>query len=148
MFKKSSTHSHRGDYTFIAAECQITGSITINGNARFDGKLEGNILATGNLIVGPSANLIADIEANTVSIAGDVHGNIKTAELLELHATARLFGDICTREFMVEQGARFIGSSQILEETAPLIVHGFKENLAGSKELNSIMDTKLTGTHD
>lgn len=140
MFKKSSTRSHGGDNTFFAAECNITGSITINGNARIDGKLEGSILATGDLIVGPSANLKAEIEANTVCIAGEVHGNIKTTELLELNATARLFGDICTREFKVEQGARFIGTSQILEDKTPLIVH------ERNKEPHSAQDTKLTGT--
>lgn len=134
MFKRpSTTHSSGGDTTFIAAECQITGSIIINGNARIDGKIEGNILATGDLIIGTSAFLKANIEANTVSIAGEVRGNIKTTDLLELNATARLFGDICTRQFKVDQGAHFTGTSQILEETTtPLVLHekSSKTNIA------------------
>lgn len=122
MFKKLSASKASGDTTLIAAECQITGSITINGNARIDGKIEGRVCVTGDLIIGASALLTAEIEANTVTIAGEVHGNIKTTDLLELNSTARLFGDISTQQFKVDQGAQFIGMSQHLEETAPLII--------------------------
>jgi len=135
MFKKPSiSQLSFGDTTFIAAECQITGSITINGNARIDGKVEGNVQVTGDLVVGTSACLKANIEANTVSIAGEVCGNIKTTDLLELNATARLVGDICTRQFKVEQGAHFTGSSQLLEEVTPLVLHESGKELHSSKE--------------
>jgi len=141
MFKKFSTSQSSGNTTLIAAECQITGSITINGNARIDGKIEGNVHATGDLIIGTNAFLKADIEANTVSIAGEVRGNIKTTDLLELNATARLFGDICTRQFIVEQGAHFTGTSKLLEEAAPpLIIH---EN---SMAPHSAKETKRVST--
>jgi len=141
MFKKLSNSQSNGDITLIASECQITGSIIINGNARIDGKVEGSVQATGDLIIGTSGYLKADIEANTVSIAGEVHGNIKTADLLELNSTARLFGDICTRQFKVEQGAQFTELSQLFEETTPpLIVH------KNSKEPRSARETKRVST--
>lgn len=125
MFKKPSTkqfHSSSGDTTYISAECQITGSIKINGNARIDGKIEGSIVVTGDIIIGSNAILEANIEASTLSLAGEVRGIIKTTDLLELNSTARLFGDICTRQFKVDQGARFTGKSQLLEEPTPLII--------------------------
>ncbi|KGK88716.1 cell shape determination protein CcmA [Desulfosporosinus sp. HMP52] len=141
MFKKLSPSHSSGDTTLIAAECQIIGSIKINGNARIDGKIEGTVQSTGDLVIGPSAYLTADIEANTVSIAGEVHGNIKTTDLLELNSTARLFGDISTRQFKVDQGARFTGMSQLLDEaTPPVISH---EN---SKESSSAKETTRVST--
>lgn len=140
MFKKISASQSNGDITFIAAECQITGSITINGNARIDGKIEGSVHATGDLIIGSSSFLKADIEANTVSISGEVRGNIKTTDLLELTATARLFGDICTRQFKVEQGAHFTGTSQILEESVPplTIIHENSKVSRSAKETKQV----------
>ncbi|MCO5388719.1 polymer-forming cytoskeletal protein [Desulfosporosinus sp.] len=57
MFKKLSNSQSNGDVTLIASECQITGSIIINGNARIDGKVEGSVQATGDLIIGNSAYL-------------------------------------------------------------------------------------------
>ena len=141
MFKKLSNSQSSGETTLIAAECQITGSIKINGNARIDGKIEGSVHATGDLVIGTSAFLKADIEANTVNIAGEVHGNIKTTDLLELSATARLLGDICTRQLKIEQGAHFTGKSQLLEETtSPLII------LENSKAPGSVNETKRVST--
>lgn len=138
MFKKpSKSPSSSGDTTFIAAECQITGTVIIQGNARIDGKIEGTIQVTGDLVVGASAYLKANIEASTVSIAGEVCGNIKTTDLLELNSTARVVGDICTRQFKVEQGAHFTGLSQLFEEApTPLTL------TEQSKELHAVKDKK------
>lgn len=141
MFKKLSNSQSSGETTLIAAECQITGSIKINGNARIDGKIEGSVHATGDLVIGTSAFLKADIEANTVSIAGEVRGNIKTTDLLELSATARLFGDIFTRQLKIEQGAHFTGKSQLLEETIPPLII-----LENSKAPCSVKETKRVST--
>ena len=139
MFKKSSkSQMDSGDTTFIATECHITGSITIQGNARIDGKVEGTIEVTGDLVIGASAFLKANIEASNVSIAGEVCGNIKTTDLLNLTATACLVGDICTRQFQVEKGAHFTGSSQLLEEpTTPLTLTD------NSKDVHAVKEKKL-----
>jgi len=106
--------------TLIAADCQITGSVIIKGNARVDGKIEGSIQASGDLTIGPGAVLKANIEAKTVTIAGEVHGDIKAADTLELSQSARLYGDIYSKQLKVAQGACFIGSSKPLEESSVL----------------------------
>jgi len=138
MFKKLSSSHSIGDTTLIAEECQITGSIIISGNARIDGKIEGSVQATGDLIIGTTAYLKADIEANTLIIAGEVHGNIKTTDLLELNSTARLFGDICTRQFKVEQGAKFTGMSQLFEEATSMAIQENNKENRSSKETKRI----------
>jgi len=60
---------------------------------------------------GMIAGQIADIEAQNISIAGEVRGNVKVNELLELSSSARIYGDIHTKELIIDQGARFIGKS-------------------------------------
>lgn len=115
--------NNSSDTTFIAAECQISGSVTINGNARIDGRIDGNVYVTGDLTVGPGAVLRAEIEAKTVVVAGEVHGDIKATETLELSQSARLFGDIYSKQLKIEQGARFVGSSKPLEDKAASANH-------------------------
>ncbi len=119
MFGKNSTPTWQGssgDTTFIASECQVTGTITIKGNARIDGQVEGTIVATGDLVIGQGAVLNANIEAKTVSLAGEVRGDVKTTDTLELGSTGRLYGDICTKQLKIDQGARFAGTSKILND--------------------------------
>lgn len=102
--------------TYIAADCEFSGKITLKGNARIDGQIEGTVAITGDLIIGPSAILKATIQANTVSISGEVRGNITAQEKLELSPSARLYGDIFTQQLKIDQGAKFIGTSRLLED--------------------------------
>lgn len=120
MFKKDSPNKQRdyssADVTYIAADCQITGNLTVKGDLRIDGHVEGSILATGTVIIGESAKIQANIEGNTIILAGEVHGNTKSYDLLELAATARLFGDICSRQLKIDQGAIFVGTSKLTQD--------------------------------
>lgn len=119
MFGKNSSvpfQLSEGDTTFIAPACQIVGNIVIKGNARIDGQIEGSIKISGDLVIGTNAKVTASIEAKNVQIAGEVHGDISSASTLELDSTARLYGDICTQQLKIEQGARFVGSSKLIED--------------------------------
>jgi len=109
--------STTNNVTYLAEDCEVKGSFISKGNARIDGNIEGTISVTGDLVVGQSAVLKANIEAQTISIAGEVRGNVKAKDLLELSSTARLFGDINSKQLKIDQGARFVGTSTYEENT-------------------------------
>jgi len=111
--------------TYLAQDCEIKGSFIVKGDARIDGKVEGTVMVAGDLVVGQTAFLKANIESQSISIAGEVHGNIQASEILELGPTSRLYGDINTRQLKIDQGARFIGTSTLdenleLDKSTPL----------------------------
>lgn len=110
--------SSSSNVTYLAEDCEIKGNVVSKGNARIDGKIDGTVSIAGDLAIGQSAVLKANIEAQTISIAGEVRGNVKAKELLELSSTARLYGDINTKQLKIDQGARFIGSSTNEENTS------------------------------
>jgi len=110
--------SSSSNVTYLAEDCEIKGNVVSKGNARIDGKIDGTVSIAGDLAIGQSAVLKANIEAQTISIAGEVRGNVKAKELLELSSTARLYGDINTKQLKIDQGARFIGSSTYEENTS------------------------------
>ncbi|WP_425800505.1 polymer-forming cytoskeletal protein [Desulfitobacterium sp. Sab5] len=117
--KDTSTPFQAGapEMTYIAAECDFSGKIMIKGNARIDGQFDGTVEVTGDLVVGPSAVVKANILAATVNIAGEVRGDITAKEKLELSSSARLYGDICTHQLKIDQGAKFVGTSRLMEES-------------------------------
>lgn len=108
--------SGASETTYIAAECEFSGNIKLKGNARIDGQIEGSVTLTGDLVIGPSAVIKATIEAHTISISGEVRGDITAAESLELCSSARLYGNIYTQQLKIDQGAQFIGSSRLLRD--------------------------------
>jgi excisionase family DNA binding protein len=74
-------------------------------NLRINGKFEGTLDTKGKLMVGDKAKIQANITGESVSIAGEVLGNIKATSLLVLQSTARLEGDVQTPRLSVEEGA-------------------------------------------
>ena len=115
---KPVSSSSSSNVTYIAEDCEIKGSVESQGNARIDGKVEGTIRIAGDLVIGQSAILQANVEAQTISIAGEVRGNVKAKDLLELASSSRLYGDINTKQLKIDQGARFVGSSNYEEATS------------------------------
>ncbi|OCZ52723.1 polymer-forming cytoskeletal protein [Dehalobacter sp. TeCB1] len=103
--------------TYIAEDCELKGSLVSSGNIRIDGKLEGTVEVGGDLIIGQSASVKANISSATATITGVVCGNIKVEDLLELSPTSRLYGDITAKQLKIDQGAIFVGTSSIVSDS-------------------------------
>jgi cytoskeletal protein CcmA (bactofilin family) len=79
----------------------------------FDGKIEGEIQSNATLTVGKSANVQGEVKSKSVIIHGTVQGNIDAAERVELKATAQLIGDLRAGRIIIEDGATFVGKSEV-----------------------------------
>lgn len=84
-------------------------------NLRINGKFEGNLTTKGNLIIGASADVKADIVGEAITIAGKVKGKIKATEMVKLTSTARVTADIEVSKISIEEGAFFNGRCRMLE---------------------------------
>ena len=94
----------------------IKGDITATGDFRLDGRLEGNIQLNGKLVVGDTGIVEGNILCLNANIIGTVNGNLSVKELLSLHSTARVKGDILINKLSIEPGAVFTGKCCMLDE--------------------------------
>ena len=94
----------------------IKGDITASGDFRLDGTLEGNIQLNGKLVVGDTGIVNGIILCQNANIIGTVNGNLSVKELLSLHTTARVKGDILINKLSIEPGAVFTGKCRMLDE--------------------------------
>lgn len=97
--------------TVIGPTANFKGSLQSDGGLRIDGIVEGTILIAGNLIIGESGKVIADITAQNVSVAGAIKGTIKAAGRLEILSSGRVWGDISVASFLIDEGGFFRGQS-------------------------------------
>ncbi|HXZ26303.1 MAG TPA: polymer-forming cytoskeletal protein, partial [Nitrospiria bacterium] len=65
---------------FVGQNCTITGTLYFNGTMRIDGRIEGQIVTTGTLVVGEGGQIHADIQAGVVVCGGTIEGNIVARE--------------------------------------------------------------------
>lgn len=100
----------------ITAGTKIKGDIVATGDFRLDGMLEGNIQLNGKLVVGDTGVVKGNILCQNANIIGVVDGNLSVKELLSLHATARITGDILINKLSIEPGAVFTGRCRMLDE--------------------------------
>jgi cytoskeletal protein CcmA (bactofilin family) len=95
---------------FLGDGTSFKGTLTFEGTVRIDGRLEGEIFTKDTLVVGEGAQVSATIHAGTVVISGTIHGNITAERKIEIHASGRLYGNICTPSLVIEEGVIFEGS--------------------------------------
>jgi len=100
----SSVRSSIGFDTVLGPTSTIEGDLSTQGNLRLDGEFSGNLDIGGNVLVGETARISADIDAANVSIAGTVRGNV-TGNKVQLLQSARVWGDIIATSFSMEEGA-------------------------------------------
>lgn len=91
----------------------IKGSLSFENDLVFDGTLEGNVESKGSLTVGENADLQAEVRARSVTIRGKVTGNIHATERCELKSRGQLYGDLQTARLIIEEGATFVGKSEV-----------------------------------
>ena len=94
----------------------VKGEITGQDDLIIDGEINGKIrLAGGKLTIGPEGRVIADIEATEVVVRGEVKGNIKGRDRVQIAATGKVGGEISTKSIAIEEGAEVHGLRVNLE---------------------------------
>ena len=95
--------------TVIAPSVRVEGDFVSEGNVRIEGEVKGSISTERDLIVGEAAKITAGIQARNAVIAGELHGNLRVFDRLELASTARIYGDIQSKVLSVAPGAMMKG---------------------------------------
>ncbi len=103
--------------TVIGANTQFEGAFSSSGNVRMDGQFIGSLEISGNILVGESAQIQADINARNISIAGTVRGNI-SGNKVQLLRTGRIWGDISAASLTTEEGAFIDGKIAMVGHAA------------------------------
>ncbi len=98
----------------LANDVDIKGTIKFENELIFDGKIEGEIVSdAGSLTLGKNANVNGEVKTKSVVVHGAVNGNITVSERCELKASSQLIGDLKAMRIIIEEGATFIGKSEV-----------------------------------
>jgi cytoskeletal protein CcmA (bactofilin family) len=107
-----------GFETVLGTNTTVKGELKSKANVRIDGNLEGALEIEGNLLVGETARIVADIHAkNEVRIAGAVRGNVFGKKVF-LARTGRVWGDINAVSLIADEGAFIDGKITMLGHPA------------------------------
>ncbi len=108
--KKRTGISVTDSFNILSQGTSLTGSIDTKDNILIDCRVRGDITCASRIVVGGNASVEGNVHCPLIEIMGTVQGDIRATELLVLHPTAVIKGNIVTDKLEVHQGAQFIGS--------------------------------------
>src|SRR6478672_10097720 len=111
----SDPDSARGSAS-IGKAVKIIGEIVSHEDLYVDGDVEGTVeLVQHKLTIGPNGKVHSAIKAREVVALGSIQGNVEASDKIEIRKDAKLIGDIKTSRIIIEDGAYFKGSIDIVK---------------------------------
>lgn len=95
--------------TVVGPSVKVEGDFASEGNIVVKGTVAGSVHTSKHLLAEQGAKIMANVRAASVKIAGEVRGNLKVKESLELTSTAKVLGDMEAKVLIVEAGALICG---------------------------------------
>ena len=116
--KKRVSTGHESSVTILTPGCHFNGKLFCRGASRIGGRIEGEVVSEGMLIIEEEAFVTADIRADEAIIQGTVEGKLTATSRVELSSTSRFEGDIFTPCLIINEGAQFNGRCTMIDAAA------------------------------
>ncbi len=102
----------------LDVDASMQGSLIFKDpvNLRINGRFEGTLETKGNLTIGSTAIVRADITGDNIIVGGRIKGRITARERLTLLPTAIVEGDIYPAKLNIAEGAILEGSCLMLHD--------------------------------
>ena len=102
----------------LGQSARVTGDISLTENLCIDGEIEGTITIRGKrLSLTQRALVKGEIRARTVEVRGTVQGDIHGDDVVRLHASSTVIGNVHCKRIVVDDGAQFDGTLKTLRDT-------------------------------
>lgn len=122
--KVNGTSPQSPSLNMISEGTKLKGTINSQNDIRIAGRIEGEAISKGKLIITSSGVVEGDVKSADADVAGKCEGEIRITNKLILRQSAIIDGDIFTKTLIVEEGAQMNGTcrmgadTKILEETS------------------------------
>ena len=120
----------------LGAGCAFEGLLCFEGEVRIAGKLRGEVVATGRLVLEAGADLDADVVVDELVVAGTLTGRAVARRRAELLATARVEGLLAAPVLRIEAGAEIRGPCHTGDDA---------RRIAAEADAAGALDTSLLG---
>ncbi|NOU94606.1 polymer-forming cytoskeletal protein [Paenibacillus sp. LMG 31456] len=99
--------------TLFGEKTLFEGNCTSEADMRIEGEVTGDLLTTGEVVIGEKGFVRSTVTARDVTIAGRMEGAVKADGIVRITATGRLIGTVQAGSLIIEKGALFQGTSQM-----------------------------------
>ncbi|MBI2761557.1 MAG: polymer-forming cytoskeletal protein [Chloroflexi bacterium] len=105
--------------SLVSKDAVWDGKLSCTGDVRVEGRLEGEVETNGTLFVAAEARVQGIVRARSVMLAGEIEGQLRCEERLEILPGGSARGEIDTGALVVHEGAFIESKFQMRREAAP-----------------------------
>lgn len=118
--KRRGATAHDPAVTILTSNCRFNGKLYCKGASRIGGKIEGQVISEGLLIIEEEAEVKANIIVDEVIVQGQISGTLQAHKRVELRETSRFHGEIVSPALVIHEGAQFDGRAAMSNDTVDL----------------------------
>ena len=107
--RRESTQMDRQE-SVLGSGVTIEGKLEGNGDVRIAGKFKGEIHIKGNLNIQKGAHVTAKINAEAITIEGELEGTVVASGQVTLAESGQIIGDLKAKTLAVAAGSRMRGN--------------------------------------
>lgn len=104
-----------GVLSIIAADLKVVGELSTEGVVKVDGLVEGNIIATKQVLVSKEGSVKGDVQSSEIIVGGRIEGSVRATGRVEVQSSATVVGDILTKRILVHEGGEVNGNLRMGE---------------------------------
>lgn len=109
MFSKKNAKRLLPIQSLVGTDMMIKGDLHFKGGLRIDGEVNGNVIADDStqslLVISETGQVRGSVRVGHVVVSGRIEGPIEANQLLELHPSANVSGDVRYRALEMHPGA-------------------------------------------
>ena len=117
----------------IGPSIQISGDVTGNEDVRIEGRVEGTINLSDNVLtVGKEGQINATVTARAIFVEGQVEGDLKSVEQIVVRSSGNVRGNIVAPRVTLEDGCKFKGSID-MDDSEPSVARASGQSSRNEK---------------
>jgi cytoskeletal protein CcmA (bactofilin family) len=104
--------------SLVSRQVTVDGDVSGDENLHVDGRVKGVIRLNGDLFVGTTGVVEAEIDVRSLVVQGAVTGKVVARKQMEVQSSGRFNGECAAASFAIREGAVFEGVSRMLDPKA------------------------------
>ncbi len=140
-FEKAKESGKEAKMANVTQDSEIKGTIKFGQAMRVDGSFDGELISdNGELIVGKTGKVKANVKVKSAIVEGRVDGNIRATDKVELKQSAHIYGDVQAKTLIVEQGVIFVGNCNVNPEGSKIEGQSYKAEIKEDVKVNRLVN--------
>lgn len=117
VFGAQESAARSSEASVIASDAAWTGTLRSNGSIQVHGRVDGEIIASGDVHISHGAEVTSQIQAINVIVAGSFKGGIACTGRFEALESGRVEGRILAPTLIVHEGATITGTFRMRRDS-------------------------------